>query len=377
MKGDRISRTQLMALLWAGVMGPAAEFLPGLLLPWAEKSSWLAVALAAPLVLAGGWFLNRLGAEGGLARGFVATLGPWMGRGAILLYMVWAQVLLTQRLWACARRLLASGNRDGSMWFFLIAAAVVLAWMGSGKLGAFARAGQIFLTALLVASLVVLGLSLVQARPERILPLDWGDGLSWTRAIWDAAGVMGWGLFSAFLLGAVSDQGEKKGWHWLFWGLGGSLLLAAAQAVVLGNLGVGLAMRLENPFFALAKSVGVEGAFQRVESMISALWTFADLAMGGILVFAIRIMAEELVPKKKSSPIAFAAVGLAVLGGLILFPREEIRDWLDGEILAVGNLILGAVLPGLLCLLKKGSHTASKEGISCDQNKSQMEDVGE
>ena len=102
-----------------------------------------------------------------------------------------------------------------------------------------------------------------------------------------------------------------------------------------------------------------------------------DLAMGGILVFAIRIMAEELVPKKKSSPIAFAAVGLAVLGGLILFPREEIRDWLDGEILAVGNLILGAVLPGLLCLLKKGSHTAPKEGISCDQNESQLEDVGE
>ena len=28
MKDDKISRTQLMALLWAGVMAPAAELLP-------------------------------------------------------------------------------------------------------------------------------------------------------------------------------------------------------------------------------------------------------------------------------------------------------------------------------------------------------------
>ena len=62
-----------------------------------------------------------------------------------------------------------------------------------------------------------------------------------------AAGVMGWGLFLPFLMGSVGDQGENKNWHWLFWGLGGALLLAAAQAVILANLGTGLAARLENP----------------------------------------------------------------------------------------------------------------------------------
>ena len=33
MKDNKISRTQLMALLWAGVMAPAAELLPALLSP--------------------------------------------------------------------------------------------------------------------------------------------------------------------------------------------------------------------------------------------------------------------------------------------------------------------------------------------------------
>ena len=46
MKDNKISRTQLMALLWAGVMAPAAELLPALLLPGAGKGAWLAVVLA-------------------------------------------------------------------------------------------------------------------------------------------------------------------------------------------------------------------------------------------------------------------------------------------------------------------------------------------
>ena len=57
MQEDKISRTQLMALLWAGVMAPAAELLPALLLPGAGRSAWLAVVLAAPVVLAAGWLM--------------------------------------------------------------------------------------------------------------------------------------------------------------------------------------------------------------------------------------------------------------------------------------------------------------------------------
>ena len=39
MNTDKISRTQLMALLWAGVMAPAAELLPAMLLPAAGKGA--------------------------------------------------------------------------------------------------------------------------------------------------------------------------------------------------------------------------------------------------------------------------------------------------------------------------------------------------
>jgi len=48
MRDRKISRTQLMALLWAGVMATAAELLPGILLPGTGRGAWVAVVLTAP-----------------------------------------------------------------------------------------------------------------------------------------------------------------------------------------------------------------------------------------------------------------------------------------------------------------------------------------
>lgn len=365
MEKDKISRTQLMALLWAGVMAPAAELLPALLLPGAGKGAWLAVVLAAPLVLAAGWLLGSLAGREGLAQGVTGLLGRWLGGGVLLLYIVWGLFLLSLRLRLCAQRLLISGERDGALWFFLLSTAAVLLWIGRGKVAAFARAGQLFLTALLLTAGVVLGLSLFQARPERLFPLWWAEAGPVLQAALSAAGVMGWGLFLPFLMGDVRDQGENKNWHWLFWGLGGALLLAAAQAVILGNLGAALAARLDNPFFALAKNVGVEGAFQRVEGVVTALWTFADLTMGGVLVFALRAITAELLPSKALPWIPWAAVVLGTAGALVLFPATGTAELWNRRLVPAGNLALGFLLPTLLWMGERLFRRKGKTGISC------------
>ena len=353
MEEEKISRTQLMALLWAGVMAPAAELLPALLLSGAGKGAWLTVVLAAPLVLAAGWIMGSLAGQDGLARSITGGLGKWAGGAALLLYIVWGLLLLALRLRLCAQRLLDSGERDGALWFFLLAAAAVLLWISRGKLAAFARAGQLFLAALLVTAGTVLLLSLVQAKPERLLPLWWQPAGPVLQAALSAAGVMGWGLFLPFLMGNVRDQGEKKNWHWLFWGLGGALLLAAAQAVILGNLGVRLAARLDNPFFALAKSIGVEGAFQRVEGVVTALWTFADLTMGGILIFAVRAMAAEFLPGRALPWVPWGAAVLGTAGALLLFPALGDAETWNRQLVPAVNLILGVLLPALLLAVER------------------------
>lgn len=375
MEEDKISRTQLMALLWAGILAPAAELLPALLLPGAGRGAWLAAALAAPVVLAAGWVMGSLAGPEGLARGIRALLGRWLGGAVLLIYIVWGLLLFSLRLRLCAQRLFASGERDGAWWVFLLAVAAAVLWMGRGKLAAFARAGQLFLTALLVTAGVVLLLSLFQGRPERLLPLWWEDARPVIQASLSAAGVMGWGLFLPFLMGSVRDQGENKNWHWLFWGLGGTLLLAASQAVILANLGAGLAGRLENPFFALAKSVGVEGAFQRVEGVVTALWTFADLAMGGILVFALRAVTAELISPQRLGWVPWVAVLLSVTGAVLLFPTLGAGEEWNRRLVPMGNLILGLILPTALLLIKKLVQSKERYGISCGKDSKQAIDV--
>ena len=92
MEEERISRTQLTSLVWAGVLAPAAELLPGLTLPAAGKGAWLAPLAALPLVLAGGWLMGKLG-EG---RGLAARLAEnFTGKAVLILYMVGPVVLPT------------------------------------------------------------------------------------------------------------------------------------------------------------------------------------------------------------------------------------------------------------------------------------------
>lgn len=364
MKRDTISHTQLTALLWAGVLAPAAELLPAVTLPLAGKGAWLAPAAAIPLVLLGGWLLGSLSGERGLAATVRQELGPVAGRGVLLIYMVWALVLLALRLRLCAQRLLSAGVRDGTMWFFLLAVAGVALWMGLGKLSAFARAGQLFLAILLATAGVVLVLALVRARPELVLPLWREDVVPVLTSALPAAGAMGWGLFGAFLTGSVAGSGHKGGWHWLFWGVGGCLILTLAQWTILGNLGPALAGRLDNPFFALAKSVGVEGAFQRVESVVIALWTCSDLTLCALILFALRAMAVEISPKIQEKPVAAGAALVGAAAALAAFSRGEAEYW-SRILVPAGNLILALGLPALLFIWRALWRRSRTGGISC------------
>ncbi|MGE4276834.1 MAG: GerAB/ArcD/ProY family transporter [Lawsonibacter sp.] len=369
MEHDHISHTQLTALIWTGVLAPAAELFPALTLPEAGKGAWLAPVVAMPLVLLSGWLLNRLSGEQGLAPSVRARLGPVFGDLILLIYIVWGEVLLSLRLQLCARRLLASGYRDGKLWFFLLAVAAMVLWIGTGKLSAFARAGQIFLAILLATGAVVLLLSLFQVKPERVLPLWKEDVMPVLQTALPAAGALGWGMYGAFFLGQVKPEKDRGRWYGIFWCVGGCLILALSQWIILGNLGPALAARLNNPFFALAKSVGVEGAFQRVESVIASLWTLGDLTMAAILLFALRTMAKTIVPKVKEWKAAAVCLGLAVALALTLFSSPLVETW-NRTLVPWVNVILGLGIPCLLGMYTAFVKNGKRGCTSCGENPS-------
>ena len=172
MEGDRISARQLYGILFTGLLTPAVRALPVLTAAVADKSAWLTGLLAFPPLLAAGWAVYTLSrGQDGLSGGFRRAFGAAAGRAVTIIYMLWAIFLLCLEGRLYAGRMVTAGYRGASPAVFLLVLLVVVVWMARRKLSAFARAAEIcFLVLALILALVV-GFSLLDARPRRVLPV--------------------------------------------------------------------------------------------------------------------------------------------------------------------------------------------------------------
>lgn len=320
MKQEILSQGQWGALLWVAALAPAAELLPGTALEMAGKGAWLSPVAAVFLLLPLLWMSRR-------GNGEILQERLWE-KGLTYLCALWMELLLVLRLALCARRMLWAGERDGAEWYFLLTLSALVLWMGQGRLCVLGRMGQIFLVLLLAAAGLVLGLSVPQVRADRLLPLWTGDLVPILRSAVGTAGHLCWPLLPMLCL-PVRERRKSSA---LLWGAGGCVLLTLAQSIIIGNMGVGLSARSASAFFALTKSVGVEGAFQRVESVVSALWMLSDLTACIVLTQAIGLVWEGSMFHVKRETVS--SCSLLVGAGAALWmlrwgaPVEEWnRDW--------------------------------------------------
>lgn len=93
----------------------------------------------------------------------------------------------------------------------------------------------------------MVGLALFQVKGENLLPL-WTEPAAQTLyAALPVSGVLGYGLYAAFLY--TPEEGGREGGRWVRWCAGGCLALCGTQLVILGVFGPALTAELESPFF--------------------------------------------------------------------------------------------------------------------------------
>lgn len=347
MENGRITAGRLTAAAWAAVLAPAVGMLPGETARIAGEGAWLAPLIALPAALLLGYVLTRLSRQG-LAQTFLRLLGGVAGRILTIIYIMWALVLACARLRLSGQRLLFTAQREMGLWFFLSVLAVVAGWLAWGKVDAFVRSAAIFSRILTLALVAILALTAFQIRAENLWPLWVGDVLSILKAAVPAFGVLCYGVYAAFLWEGNADS---NGWKRR--AVGGCALLALLVLNVLGNMGAELTAALEDPFITLSKHVGVKGAFQRVESLVSALWLLGDLALIGLLLWACRGMVTVVVPKWKGPRVVLTAAAVVLAGTGIVFRDAVLAQRFEYILAPLGNLILGAAVPGALFLLDR------------------------
>ena len=350
MTEDHISLRQLLALTFAALLSPAIRMLPGQTAQVAGAGGWLSALAALPVVLLlclGLWYLCR---QGGLDQAFLSLLGGPVGKGICLIYCLWGIFLLAANARQCALRFLTISYRNGPMLLYLLVLLGTAAWLAAKPVRALARAGEVFFLALAIGLGVSLVLGAFQMEAVNLLPV-WVEDLP---AIGGAAlpvlGLAGYLPFAAVLGGRVTLE-ERSRRRVLAWGVGLCLTLIALQAVCLGNFGPGLTSRLDTPFFMMVKGIGFEGTFQRVESVVIALWVLADLALLGLMVCACSVLAHTALPALSRKAALWTAAALAALGGIWLFPDAFALDALMEGLALTLSLILGVGAPLFLAFL--------------------------
>lgn len=367
MPNDSISMRQLLVLLFAALLSPAIQALPGQTAEIAGEAGWLSPLPALPvlLLLALALFalFRDLPPHTGLAGAFKLTLGKGLGSVVVAAYLLWGVLLLCVDARRYALRFLSTSYRNAPLGLLILVLLAAVLWVGRERFSAFARAGEIFYLALSVALGLVLFFGLFRVRAENVLPVWFDDAPNAARAAVPVLSVLGYGIFGAFLAGGVhKEDGNRR--RCLAWGAVFCGVLTALQFVCLGSFGPALVSRMDAPFFMMVKGIGIEGAFERVESVIIALWVLSDLALLGLLAFACRIMAAELFCLKEDGKRAvLPIIVIALAGALFLFPDSFALSAFQERGLAVGNLIFGFAVPFLVCiiaLLRRRGKTGGK-----------------
>ena len=345
---------QLLALLFAALLSPAVQLLPRSSATLAGEAGWLSALAALPVYLLLCWLVLRLLGrfpEGtGLAEAFQHTLGAPLGKGLTLLYLLWGLVALAANLRSCGQRLLTTSYRNTSLWGFVFLLLAVVLWTARGKLSAFARAGEIFFLILCMALGAVLFFGAFNLEADNVLPVWVEDVPDVLTSAVPVLGTLGHTIFGGFLAGELrrkeGDRRRALGWAAVF-----CLLLTAFQLVNLGNFGPGLVSRMDVPLYMLAKGIGVRGGFERIESVVVALWVLSDLVLAGVLALACCRMARSVFGLRRAEQAVLPVALLGGAGAVLLFSDGFALRRFTETILTAGNLLLGFAVPLVVCLV--------------------------
>ena len=100
---------------------------------------------------------------------------------------------------------------------------------------------------------------------------------------------------------------------------------------------------MDRPFLQMVSGLGFEGAFQRLEELVSALWVLGDVALLGLLLLCLGRLLAWLLDRPVGKGKAWLLTGAVFLLGLpaALGDHPLAGTWVPfGNLAVVGLLVL-------------------------------------
>jgi hypothetical protein len=280
---QEISVRQYLTLLSVGLLPALVKLVPGHQAVYAGRGAWLGPLAALGPVLLILWLMSSVGSalpEGsGLGKFYCLCLGNKLGRLVCGISGLWLLVVGCFGLRFCAERFVSTIYPDTGLGLFFLSLLAMVWWLSRRELVVTARAGQMFFYSIAAMLVLILGLVAGELRLNLLWPVWMQDAPVVLRAGWDVLNAMSVGMGGLFLF---SDVGSRRGGGKLAakWACGCCGVLTLLSIEVIGTFGAQLAGRMTIPFFSLAKEVRPE----RLESLVAAAWVFADVILLSVIL---------------------------------------------------------------------------------------------
>ncbi|MCC8182592.1 MAG: spore germination protein [Clostridiales bacterium] len=353
MEQERMTTRQMAILLFCGLLAPLLRVIPEETGPLAGEGGWAAPLLALPVFLLALWALGRtfrrLPRTAGIPQMYRLAYGAGLGGLLTAATALWLAVMGAFNLRLYGESFVSSIYTDTNIWLFLVVMMAVVCLVSCRGFATVCRMGRLFFYVLVITVGLVILLGVREVRLYHLWPV-WLQG--WDGLLLSAGpvlSVLGFSVPILYCKGRTSEhgQGEKilAAWFSLL-----CLLLSAVGAVIIGLFGWQTAIRLQTPFFSMAKEVTLGEITERIEAIVAAVWVFSDLAMLAAQVCAIGEYGKELWRGGSRRWLICGAGVVVILGAAWMdsatFELQELWKGLQGW-----NAVICYGLPLSACLL--------------------------
>ena len=354
---DTATPRQMVAVAVVGLLSPLIRRFPRVLAETAGRSSWFSIPLSFPLLLVMAWVLRK-------AHGAVqdAAKRPAI-RILTSLYALWLLFYTGFLLRSGGERFVITVFPSAKSGLFLISMALVCTLAASGGYQSIARTAMLLRPLLLAVPLLLFLLALRDLDFGMLLPVTIADLLPNAWAAAKLANLCG----AAAALAFAGELSPGQSLHLRDWAGWGAVLLATLAMMTCGCVGMfgpTLTAEMSYPFFLLARDAPALGSLERAESLVVAVWVFADTVfLSALLRAAVRLLCQSLFPARNAPPrwLVPVCAFVASATGLLLPSKLESFRFLSEHFVPIFGAIMNLGLPLLFLLytgLRNRSHPA-------------------
>lgn len=363
---DKISVKQLLFIFTIIISSPATRIIPKDAAAKAAQAGWVSPIICVvpfiALILIIDSIMKKY--EGQSMSEIIASImGNFLGRLMLVIYLLWALMLLALYMRYYVERLTSSiyPNVDNKEMLFLTL--IPIAYMLRSGLTVIARMSEILLPFIGLMLVMLAAFLFPKVRVDTILPVYFNDIVPMWKASFSSTAILAY-LFLLFFLSdkLVNLKSFKKFGYIAAYVNISSLMLV--NFITIGVLGSSVVERSPMPVLSVVKQVSILETIENIEAIIIAIWIFADFTLISTFFFVILNMVKSLFKLSDTKPIINILVILLYFLSLgICSDKFELEAFFE-KVAVPLNIILGYGFPIILFILsklKKGTESSAKE----------------